>query len=191
MKALIFNCTTDEKIIKTFKSEKEMNIFHEKVKMSNRDSNINLYYNEATESTPEDHVIGIEGLRFTCAKWDVTWNDQMEMFPSYEVFTTEGFIEKVEAVAKYHAHLIEIGNWNPNYPLECELYETLENNSDALMLYGEAIKRGFSNKALDSAMSKIRLKQDKIEAEKKAKRKAYQESRNTLGNLFPQLKELV
>ena len=75
MKALIHNCTTDEHIIKDFLNESEIRAFQETLKMADRETNFNIYYNEATAATPKKHIVDAgKGFKCTSVCYDITWS---------------------------------------------------------------------------------------------------------------------
>ena len=206
MKALIHNCTTDEHIIKDFLNESEIRAFQETLKMTDRETNFNIYYNEATAATPKKHIVDAgKGFKCTSVCYDITWNLQMECYSYYPVYTVEGFIEKCNAVKVNHSKMIKGGNWDKDYKLSDEYLDVfmptikvsnIEEVKRNVDLFKKAtLHLSYENLALTKAM--VSIKKDvtdiemRIASAKAAKQKAYNESRNSLGNLFPELANLA
>ena len=206
MKALIHNCTTDEHIIKDFLNESEIRAFQETLKMADRETNFNIYYNEATAATPKKHIVDAgEGFKCTSVCYDITWNLQMECYSYYPVYTVEGFIEKCNAVEANYDKMIKGGNWDKDYKLSDEYLDVFlpsltpknigERKRNVDLFKKATLHFSYENLALTKAMVSIKKAvadiEMKIASAKAAKQKAYNESRNSLGNLFPELANLA
>ena len=131
----IQNCSTEEIILKEFSSEFECRAFVEPMRIGNPDTNFNVYFGE----TDGDYSFLVEGRKFTSGIFDITFDLQMECYPDYPVFTEAGFSRKVKALKAYHAHLIEIGNWSPNYRFD-DYYAESMSGQPQLEQFEEAFK---------------------------------------------------
>lgn len=89
--------------------------FAEKLRIQYPDRHVNLYSDFDENKNPKSYI------------GNTTWNVQMKMFPEYPVYTPEGLKQKKEALLKYHAHLVEIGNWSKDYKFESYLNEIMSN----------------------------------------------------------------
>ena len=96
----------------------------EAMRIEQPDANINISWNHDGEYGPSFIA-------------NTSWNDQMKMYPGYEVYTKEGFIQKVEALKKYHKGLVDLGNWSPEYQFS-EYYNEVMENQPNLQQFEEA-----------------------------------------------------
>lgn len=87
----------------------EAETWAEPLRRSHPDRNVNINWH------PAGHESG-SFIGYT------TWNDQMEMYPEYPVFTQPGHEDRVKALTRYHHKQTQVwSNWSADYPLESYL----------------------------------------------------------------------
>tara|TARA_B100000497_G_scaffold111980_1_gene132472 strand:- start:389 stop:889 length:501 start_codon:yes stop_codon:yes gene_type:complete len=97
--------------VKFYGRLKEAETWAEPLRRSHPDRNVNIVW----------HPAGHEQRSFIGY---TSWNDQMEMYPEYPVFTQPGHDERVKALTRYHHKQTQVlENWSADLPLESYLEE--------------------------------------------------------------------